>query len=105
MAFTKETCPYCGNTDCEADWVDVAVGYVQCGPYYCHECGSCEIGPNDRECKLSDEEEKSGWYRPENTHNTSAPTANGVIVDHQTAKRLYEFGMLDPFFDSGSNDL
>lgn len=41
-----EKCPYCG-TDCEADWVDVGVGMVQCGPYYCQECRASEIGSCD----------------------------------------------------------
>lgn len=36
-------CPYCG-TECEADWVDVGVGVIQCGPYYCENCGASEIG-------------------------------------------------------------
>lgn len=43
MEFKKEKCPYCG-TECEADWVDVGVGFVQCGPYYCENCGASEIG-------------------------------------------------------------
>lgn len=39
-------CPYCNN-DCEADWVDVGIGMVQCGPYYCDNCGASEIGYYD----------------------------------------------------------
>lgn len=46
MSFEKENCPYC-NSECEADWVDVEVGYIQCGPYHCDNCGASEIGPYD----------------------------------------------------------
>lgn len=47
MAFDIRPCPYC-DTPCEADWVDVGVGYAQCGPYHCELCGASEIGPHDR---------------------------------------------------------
>jgi hypothetical protein len=46
----SDTCPYCGAS-MEADWVDVGVGMVQCGPYHCYACGASEIGP-----------ELSDWY-------------------------------------------
>lgn len=39
-----EECPYC-KTEMSADWVDVGVGSVQCGPYHCTACGASEIGP------------------------------------------------------------
>lgn len=39
-------CPYCG-TECEADWVDNGLGMVQCGPYYCENCGASQIGSFD----------------------------------------------------------
>ncbi|MBG9837927.1 MULTISPECIES: hypothetical protein [Bacillus cereus group] len=39
-----QECPYC-KSKMEADWVDVGVGMVQCGPYHCYECGASEIGP------------------------------------------------------------
>lgn len=40
----NETCPYC-QSNMHADWVDVGVGMVQCGPYSCMDCGASEIGP------------------------------------------------------------
>lgn len=40
----SKPCPYC-RMDMEADWVDVGVGMVQCGPYHCWNCGASEIGP------------------------------------------------------------
>ena len=43
-----EKCPYCGS-ECEADWVDVDVSLVQCGPFHCENCGASEIGPYDDE--------------------------------------------------------
>ena len=44
MSDFKGTCPYCNNVT-YADSVDVGVGFVQCGPYYCESCGASEIGP------------------------------------------------------------
>lgn len=38
------TCPYC-QSEMDADFVDVGVGWVQCGPYHCVSCGASEIGP------------------------------------------------------------
>ncbi|WP_214807518.1 hypothetical protein [Exiguobacterium sp. s102] len=44
MSDSLHACPYC-DTKMEADFVDVGVGYVQCGPYHCYSCGASEIGP------------------------------------------------------------
>lgn len=44
MSDSLHACPYC-DTEMEADFVDVGVGYVQCGPYHCYSCGASEIGP------------------------------------------------------------
>lgn len=41
-----ENCPYC-NSVCDADWCDVGVGMVQCGPFHCVQCGASQIGPYD----------------------------------------------------------
>lgn len=89
-----EPCPYCG-AECEADWVDVGVGMVQCGPYHCEECGASEIGP-EGSAGRSDEEKKTGWYRGDSGKvSPYANTVGGVIVDHKTAKVMYDFGLLD----------
>jgi MinD superfamily P-loop ATPase len=90
-------CPYCG-ADCSesADFVDIGVGEMQCGPYYCHNCGACEIGPHDVPVELSTDEIKTGWYGVDRAHLTSAPTVGGLPIDHVTARKLYEMGILHP---------
>jgi hypothetical protein len=50
-----EACPYC-STICRADFVDIGVGFTQCGPFHCEQCGASEIGPYDQERELIDEE-------------------------------------------------
>lgn len=90
----ESPCPYCGAT-CEADWVDVGVGVVQCGPYHCFDCGASEIGPERAEdgFEATDEEKKTGWYR--SRVSPLANTCQGIPVDHKTAKQLYVRGLLD----------
>lgn len=95
MPDRTETCPYCGAEDCEADWVDVGVGEIQCGPYYCEACGACQIGPNDTPRPLTAREAETDWYEPAHAHQTSGPTYQGTPVDHRTARRLHELGLLD----------
>ncbi|QST02109.1 hypothetical protein IMZ31_21910 (plasmid) [Pontibacillus sp. ALD_SL1] len=115
-----EFCPYC-DSECMADWADVGVGIVQCGPYHCTNCGASEIGPelsdwlvrdehgnaeiflNENEQlahvfreghPFSEEERETGWYKGGRT-SPYANTVNGKIVDHKTAKSLYDIGLLD----------
>lgn len=52
------TCPYCKGTT-YADSVDVGVGYVQCGPYHCENCGASEIGPELDDWCYKDREGKT----------------------------------------------
>lgn len=92
-----ETCPYCKTEGCEADWCDVGVGMVQCGPYICENCGATSIGAHDRN-ETTEEELKAGWYRPGKI-GTSVNTVQGIPVDHKTALKLYEAGLLDEKFD------
>lgn len=107
-------CPYC-TSPCHADFVDVGVGMVQCGPYHCEECGASEIGPElqyeekkdgnghyagigeilNREM-FSDIEIETNWYEPRSGKiSPYANTINGVLVDHKTAKAAYNVGLLD----------
>lgn len=85
-------CPYCGEV-CEADFVDIGVGFQQCGPFHCESCGASQIGPEGKE-GCTDEEKKTGWYKGDMV-SPYATTVKGVLVDHQTARAAYEMGMLD----------
>lgn len=87
-------CPYCGCNECDADHVDVEVGYVQCGPYNCPECGASEVSYLDKR-ELTMSEELTGWYRPFSPPSEHANTCCGQLVDHKTAKELYNNGLLD----------
>lgn len=87
-------CPYCGFDGCEADYVDVGVGMVQCGPYYCTECHASEASYLDSR-ELTEEEERTGWYAPDTPVSEYANTVGGELVDHRTAKRMYDIGLLD----------
>jgi hypothetical protein len=90
----KAICPYCSFAFCEADYVDVGIGVVQCGPYYCPNCKASEISSRDKR-KLTEKEEETGWYEPFTKVSETANTIKGVLVDHKTAKIAYENGLLD----------
>ncbi len=81
------TCPYCGEV-CYADWADVGVGFVQCGPFYCENCRASEIGPFDDERELTPEEKKFGWYKPGSPVGSSANSIEGIPIDYKTAMRV-----------------
>lgn len=85
----KERCPYCGALCC-ADFVDVGVGYIQCGPYHCERCGSSQIGPFDSEHDWTDSERKTGWYEPGSPPGSSANVDDdGNIIRYFEADTLY----------------
>jgi len=81
-------CPYCGIA-CDADFVDVGVGYVQCGPYHCHGCKSSQIGPHDTPRPLTPKEVEVGWYAPGAPPGSSANVIGGEIVSHQVMNKTY----------------
>lgn len=87
-------CPYCGYDYCEADWVDVGIGNVQSGPYYCPECMASEISSRDKR-ELTKKEEETGWYEPFTPPSETANTFCGELVDHKEADILYRKGLLD----------
>ncbi len=87
-------CPYCGDESCEADFCDVGVGLVQCGPYHCESCGAIEIGAYDKKVELSAEEEEFGWYKPNRPYEGCANNINGVLIDHKLAKKMYDVGLI-----------
>ena len=95
----KAHCPYC-NSVCEADFVDVGLGLVQCGPYYCGNCGASEASSRDSRARTPKEEE-TGWYLPGTPVSETANTVNGELVDHHTAKEYYDLGFLDRARDQG----
>lgn len=84
-----ESCPYCG-AKCDADFVDIGVGFTQCGPYHCEICGASEIGPYDKDRPLSEQENKTGWYGPGQEPGSSANVVHGKIVSHQVMKETYQ---------------
>lgn len=84
---TKD-CPYC-RAVCDADFVDIGIGFTQCGPYYCGNCHASEIGMYDEPRELTDEEDKTGWYRPESEPGSSANVIGGRVVSHQVMRDEY----------------
>ena len=81
-------CPYC-ESFCEADFVDVGVGMVQCGPYHCDNCLSSQIGLYDKERELTPLEKEYGWYQPDSEPGSSANVINGKIVSAEVMKATY----------------
>ena len=88
-------CPYCGDAECDADWVSVGVGLVQSGPYHCIACGAIEIGAYDNQLTLDDKEQETGWYKPNRPYEGCANTINGQLVGHDEAMDAYRSGALD----------
>lgn len=89
----KENCPYC-NATCCADFVDVGVGMVQCGPYHCEACGASEIGPHDSEHEWTVREKKTGWYEPGTPAGSSANVdAGGNHISYFETDTLYRLSV------------
>ncbi len=86
-------CPYCESDNCEAEWVDVGVGFVQCGPYVCRDCGASEIGAYDK-TPATEFEKSKGWYAPDN-HSEHVSTIAGKIISSADALALYRAGVVD----------
>jgi MinD superfamily P-loop ATPase len=84
-----QECPYCGKV-CEADYVSVGVGMVQCGPYFCQSCHASEIGAFDEYRDLTEQEKKTGWYKPDSDPGSSANVIDGNIVSHRAMKETYQ---------------
>ncbi len=97
-------CPYCG-AKCYADWVDIGIGYQQCGPYHCEHCYASEIGPFDKERPLTEDEEKTGWYGQYTIAGSSANVdKSGKIIRHYEADTLYrESCGVAPRYDKNGN--
>lgn len=96
MSYSQPTknCPYC-DMPCVCDWVDVGVGSVQRGPYFCENCEASEIGPYDTKRLLTDKEKETGWYEPGTPVSETANTFRGKLVSHHLAKALHRLDLLD----------
>lgn len=94
MSHEKIECPHCGEEGAEAEWCDVGIGFVQCGPYHCIACGATEIGPHDSPTPLTPEETETGWYRGPNCPSEHCSTLDGKFVDASTALALYRRGLV-----------
>lgn len=94
-----EPCPYCGHR-CRADFVDIGVGFQQCGPYHCEQCGASEIGPNDEARELTPAEQSCGWYGPGKEPGSSANVIGGKIVSHVQMRDAYREEFVgNPLYD------
>lgn len=92
-------CPFC-QFPMEADYVDVGIGMVQCGPYCCDNCRASECGPEYNGSKesadaldLDAEERKFGFYK-----NKISPHANqheGKVISHKQADAIYRANYFD----------
>jgi len=108
MSYTGEftdNCPYCDSV-CDADFCDVGVGMVQCGPFHCMQCGASQIGPYDdtfdpyrtfwaepqkpKDRVLTKRESETHWYEPNTPPGPSANVIGGHIVSHQVMKKIYD---------------
>jgi len=81
-------CPYCG-TPCNADYVDVGVGMIQCGPFHCTRCMASEIGPHDPERILTQRELNTGWYEPGAEPSKYANVVGGAVVSAEAMRHIY----------------
>ena len=85
----KRPCPYCDMLTW-ADFVDVGVGFEQCGPYHCDACGAYQIGPFDKRKGYTKEEERTGWYEPSSSKEfTSGNVIDDKFVTHGIARKVY----------------
>ena len=102
-------CPYCASP-CEADFVDVGVGFTQCGPYHCQICNATQIGAYDNYYDpykmlppskgtsnehmrpprvLELHEVKTGWYAPQTLPGSSANMIHGEVVRYKDMEQEY----------------
>jgi len=88
VSFEIRPCPFCDNP-CDADWVDVGIGHVQCGPYHCVVCGASEIGGFDASRELTSLEKAYGWYGPGSEPGSSANVVAGKVVSANAMNDIY----------------
>lgn len=70
----------------DADFCDVEIGWVQCGPYHC-DCGACEIGPYDDHSDMTEEESVTGYWK--GRIGSSANQIDGKVVTYKEFDAKY----------------
>jgi hypothetical protein len=101
---TRE-CPYC-KSEMEADFVDVGVGMVQCGPYHCYDCGASEIGPELNDWYYKDREGNDIYLQGKRVYCSWAKRGKGAklqfkdlpVLRHDSpfSKKELQTGFYDP---------
>ena len=81
-------CLYC-DFPMECDMVDIGVGFQQCGPYHCDNCGASEIHPDDDKSELTQEEIRTNFYKVGKVSSKANVDANGKLISHKQADYLY----------------
>jgi hypothetical protein len=66
MRSSEVVCPYCGNAECNAEYVDIGVGLQQATPHECGACGAVELSAEQlfRGTEFTPAEMAFGWARP-----------------------------------------
>lgn len=83
----SEKCPYCGDS-MEADFVDVGVGMMQCGPYHCYSCGASEIGPELSDWHYKDREGIDIYLLGKRKYSSWERRGKGAKVHYRTGPVL-----------------
>jgi len=66
-------CPFCKSENVEVPYVDIGVGYQQCGPAFCYDCNAHQACPDDTMSSALKEEKDVGWYRGPTYKDEPAP--------------------------------
>lgn len=60
----RDTCPFCGSTNIDCEYVDIGVGFQQVTPYFCSDCLAHQMNPPyDDYPDVTAEERATGWVR------------------------------------------
>jgi hypothetical protein len=61
---SEQTCPFCGSTDVDAEYVDIGVGVQQVTPFMYGACFAVQMNPYHDNSNATSEERARGWYGP-----------------------------------------
>ena len=112
---SQKECPYCQEM-MDADWVDVGVGMVQCGPYHCYHCEASEIGPEMDDWYYKDREgntiytqgKRRYWsyakkkFRPSKDYSKSVIRYDAPVTKEELETGFYK-GQISPHFHTQSH--